>query len=353
MEKTTILLIDDAVDLRENISELLGLAGFTVIQASDGKEALGLLKKCRPDLILCDILMPDVNGYEVLQIIRNNPDMINIPFIFTTSKSEAVDLRKGMSLGADDYLIHPIIDEDLFNAISVRLKRSCDFKEKYTERSKKIINLISDTTNFNDILSSSPFKAIRKIHARGMIYLEGDTVNFVYCILKGKVETFKTNQEGKDIITALYKEGDIFGHASFLEDCHKESCIATEESEIICIPREEFLQILSSNSGVALKFIKSISSHYLEEGAKKLEIAYNSSRKRIADALLFYNQKYNESCKEDFHFDRSDIAALAGVAKESVSRALTDFSERGLIEVNVKTGNVKILDYKKFERLEI
>jgi CRP-like cAMP-binding protein len=172
-------------------------------------------------------------------------------------------------------------------------------------------------------------------------------VNFIFSLVKGKVMTFKMNDEGKEIIIGLHKEGDIFGHASFLENSQKEFCTAIEASELIYIPKEEFLQILDSNSDVALKFIKSVLCLYLEAGDKMLKLAYNSSTKKIGDALVSYSHTYQDG-QADFLFDRGDIATLAGVAKESVSRKLSDFKAKGLIKMDGRSGHIKLKDGARF-----
>ena len=105
-----VLIIEDNTDIRENIVEILELADFTVLQANNGKIGVDLALKNKPDIILCDIMMPDLDGYGVLYMLNKNPETATIPFIFLTAKAERVDLRKGMEMGADDYLTKPFDD---------------------------------------------------------------------------------------------------------------------------------------------------------------------------------------------------------------------------------------------------
>ncbi|GAB3958419.1 hypothetical protein GCM10028805_52720 [Spirosoma harenae] len=119
-----ILIIEDVAQIRENIAEQLILNGYDVRKAKDGVTGLNQAKQWLPDLILCDIMMENMNGYQVLEGIRANPETAHIPFIFLTAKADMVHLREGMELGADDYVTKPFLLRDLLNAIESRLRRS-------------------------------------------------------------------------------------------------------------------------------------------------------------------------------------------------------------------------------------
>lgn len=118
-----VLIIEDNNDIRENVVEILELANYEVYEANNGKKGVDLAVKNLPDIILCDIMMPELDGYGVLYMLNKNPETATIPFIFLTAKAERVDLRKGMEMGADDYLTKPFDDMDLLNAIESRLKK--------------------------------------------------------------------------------------------------------------------------------------------------------------------------------------------------------------------------------------
>ncbi|MCA6407955.1 MAG: response regulator, partial [Cytophagales bacterium] len=119
-----ILIIEDNLEVRENTAEILELAQYKVITAENGKTGVELAIKGKPDLIICDIMMPVLDGYGVLHMLSKNPETAAIPFIFLTAKSEKSDYRKGMELGADDYITKPFDDTQLLNAIEIRLKKS-------------------------------------------------------------------------------------------------------------------------------------------------------------------------------------------------------------------------------------
>lgn len=123
MTKKTILVVEDEEIIRDSVAEILELHGFQVMTASDGLQALNSLETETPDLILADIMMPQMNGYQLFQRVRSNPDWVWIPFVFLSAKGEDEDVRFGKELGADDYLHKPIDAEDLIAAVIGRLRR--------------------------------------------------------------------------------------------------------------------------------------------------------------------------------------------------------------------------------------
>jgi DNA-binding NarL/FixJ family response regulator len=119
-----ILVIEDEPEMRRNLATILKLEKFDVVQAENGRVGVETAKRELPDMILCDVMMPEMDGHAVLQALRDNPKTVTTPFIFLTAKGEKADLRSGMNLGADDYLTKPVAKTDLLSAISARLKRS-------------------------------------------------------------------------------------------------------------------------------------------------------------------------------------------------------------------------------------
>ena len=119
-----ILVIEDEPEMRRNLATILRMEKFDVTPAENGRVGLDLARKNLPDLILCDVMMPELDGHGVLQALRQEAKTANIPFIFLTAKGEKADLRSGMDLGADDYLTKPVAKADLLSAIAARLKRS-------------------------------------------------------------------------------------------------------------------------------------------------------------------------------------------------------------------------------------
>src|SRR5262245_21114903 len=118
-----ILVIEDEPEMRRNVLTILRLEKYQALGAENGRAGLELAGREKPDLILCDVMMPELDGYGVLQALRADPATVTIPFIFLTAKGEKIDQRAGMNLGADDYLSKPVAKADLLQAITARLQR--------------------------------------------------------------------------------------------------------------------------------------------------------------------------------------------------------------------------------------
>ena len=119
-----ILVIEDEPEMRRNLLTILKLEKFQPLGAENGRTGLAVVKNEKPDLILCDVMMPELDGHGVLDALRRDENTASIPFIFLTAKGEKEDLRNGMNLGADDYLTKPVARLDLLEAINARLRRS-------------------------------------------------------------------------------------------------------------------------------------------------------------------------------------------------------------------------------------
>jgi DNA-binding NarL/FixJ family response regulator len=126
-----ILIIEDEPAMRANLEDILELEGFAPLLAPNGREGMRLARQEQPDLILCDVLMPDMDGHEVLEALREDDTTMRIPFVFLTAKGERGDVRQGMELGADDYLIKPVRVDELLRAINSRLERRRQQKEEF------------------------------------------------------------------------------------------------------------------------------------------------------------------------------------------------------------------------------
>jgi EAL domain-containing protein (putative c-di-GMP-specific phosphodiesterase class I)/PleD family two-component response regulator len=146
-----ILIIEDEVLVRESICELLALQGFEISSAGDGSSGLQSARQLHPDLIICDITMPGLNGHEVLVTLQADPETSSIPFIFLTAKSDMEDLRKGMKLGADDYLSKPVIIDELIAAVKARITRYHKITRHYEEEITRTRSDLEKTKNYDQI----------------------------------------------------------------------------------------------------------------------------------------------------------------------------------------------------------
>ena len=333
-----ILIIEDNRDVLDNTTELLELAGYKVEGAINGKEGVKAAKELLPDLIICDIMMPEMDGYDVLYYLSIDPKTSTIPFIFLTAKSDTHDFRKGMELGADDYLTKPFEEMDLIKSVERRLSKS--------NRLKKAMNSVSeggeegefDMENVDENHELFKNKKNKVFRPKNFIYLQYGSPVYLYYIKKGQVKTFKTNEDGKELITGLYKENDFFGYHSLLKDDeYSDSAIAVIETQVELIPREEFYSLIKNRREVANEFIKILSKEVIEKEEELLNLAYNSVKKRVADGLIKYFDKYSQDYSKGLQIPREDLANIAGTSTESVIRTLSEFKKDGLISAEGKT----------------
>ena len=346
---TKILIIEDNLEMRENTSEILELASYEVITADNGKKGVEMAKMHLPDLIICDIMMPEMDGYGVLYLLGKNDDTKNIPFIFLTAKSESSDFRKGMNLGADDYLTKPFEEMELLNAIETRIKRTESFKQRFDNNLEGVTGFIDHAKGIEKLKDLSIDKKPYICKKKEVIFHEGDYPNWLYFINKGKVKTYKVNDDAKEFTVGLYNAGEFIGYEAILNDSNFEvSCASLEESEMIRIPRRDFEALINRDRQVADCFIKMLSNHVFEKEQELINLAYNSVRRRVADALLQFKNKYAPSEHEfKMAMARDDIASLAGTSTESVIRTLSDFKDENLIQIDGSKIQISNLDALK------
>jgi CRP/FNR family transcriptional regulator, polysaccharide utilization system transcription regulator len=346
-----ILLIEDNLEIRENIAEILGLSGYSVEQADNGKVGVEHAKARKPDLIICDIMMPELDGYGVLHILSKNPDTAAIPFVFLTAKSEKGDLRKGMMMGADDYLTKPFDDLELLNVVETRLRKSELLRKDFAGGSA-FDDFVEEARNLSGLGDFSQERNTRRFKKKENLFSEGQYPAGVYHVRKGMVKTFVTNGDGKELITGIHKEGDFIGFISLLEEkpC-RESAQALEETEAVLIPRDDFNNLIYNSREVSRTFIGMLSGRILEKEEQLLRLAYNSVRKRVAEALsMLYDRYRKDSPDVRFSISREDLANIVGTATESAIRTLADFREEGLIEI--QKGEISVLSIEKLRKMK-
>jgi CheY-like chemotaxis protein len=339
-----ILLIEDDATVRENTAELLELSDYEVVTASDGKKGVERAKTELPDIIVCDIMMPELDGYDVLVQLSENPKTSGIPFIFLSAKTEHKDVRRGMDLGADDYLTKPFEEDDLLSAIESRLAKIEILKNKNNEsREDQIQNLSA----FREMMRS---REQVKYKAGDPVYEEGKSSVHFYMIERGVVKAHKFDSRGKEMITELYKEGDFFGNLSFNKNsAYGEYATAMEETVLYVAPKDELREILRQNSNISLELLEEMGDHLLGVKEQLLEIAYASVRRKTARTILLFAHKIKKNPLHSIRISRSDLAGVAGIASETLIRTLSDFKKEGLIEIEGR--NVKLLDAEKLEKI--
>ncbi|MBC8004275.1 MAG: response regulator [Verrucomicrobia bacterium] len=347
-----LLVIDDNTDIRENTAEILSLAGFNVITAENGKRGVEMAIKELPHLIVCDIMMPELDGYGVLHLLKNNPLTEHIPFIFLTAKTERPDFRKGMELGADDYITKPFDDLELLRAINLRFKKIDLIKSNYLPGDMGANELIKDLSS-SGMFPLDPFQyESESLSKKMLLYNAGKRPKYLYYLQSGKIKTFKRHSDGKEYITNLYDKGDYIGHLPLLENKnYEDTAEVLEDTEINLIPKDDFLKAIYNDINITKKFIKLISIDVAEKEERLLHLAYDSLRKRVATALVSIHQKFHISPDDKAILDisREDIAQYVGTATESLIRTLSDFKAEKFIEI--KEGKIRILNLKKLEEL--
>lgn len=351
--KCKVLVIDDDEMIRTNVVELLDLAGYETIEAPDGKKGLEMINLLKPDLILCDISMPLLDGYGVLHAIQNNPEWSPVPFIFITANTKRNSFRAAMDNGADDYLSKPFTGDELIKLVHTHLEKFNRLKSNFNKSGNGTIEFNGDLSSLVKNEKFTEKQTIRKFFKKEYIYHEGDKAEYLYQILDGKVKVSRMNESGKEFITDLFNHGDFFGYQDLLTgEKHKESAVALEDAKVALVSKHDFLNILQGNPEIAITFLKSLTENLNSANDKLLGMAYDSARKKVAQALIFINKKYQLSGGNDicFPIQREVISSIAGLSPESVSRNLTELNEEGLIKTDNRT--IRIVDLKKLEDLK-
>lgn len=348
-----ILLIEDNEDIRSNTAEILELSNYEVIVAENGKIGVAKALENKPDLIICDIMMPELDGYGVLHAVQRNESIRQTPFIFLTAKTERSDYRKGMELGADDYLTKPFDGTELLNAVNSRLKKFDLLRQDLAGGLEGLQYLLKASSAKNDLLELATGRNLNHYKKKQIIYSEGNHPNRLFYVIQGKVKTFKTNEDGKELVIDLFSAGDFLGHIAILEGAtYNDTAEAMEDTDLAIIPREDFDQLMNNSPEIARKFVQLLAKNISEKEEQLLHLAYNSLRKKVADALLTIQSKYQDKNEEQFVIDisRDNLATIAGTAKESLIRTLGDFKDEKIIGIN--EGRISILNRKKLQDIQ-
>ncbi len=334
-----ILLIEDDMALRENTAELLGLSGYHVTTAPNGKEGVALAMTTTPDIVICDIMMPMMDGYGVLRTLSEHEKTKYIPFIFLTAKTEHRDIRKGMDMGADDYLTKPFEEEELVSAIESRLAKVAILREERLGNTlpESSLNGLEELRRF--------FKEqgdYDEYQANSCIYQEGQHSNYIYLVAEGVVKNQRLDEHGKELITGLHKSSDFFGYASFSDASpYMESAYAIEDVKVYRVAKMALRRMLATHHHLTLELIAYLTENLTELKGQLVEMAYNSVKKKTANTILKFVDKL-KSDEQKIKISRSDLASVAGIATESLIRALSSLKKDGFIEI--KGRSIEVLD---------
>ncbi|MDF1676776.1 MAG: response regulator [Vicingaceae bacterium] len=342
-----ILLIEDDQVMRENIAELITLTGYEVEVAENGMIGIEKTTSFKPDLIICDIMMPELDGYGVLYILSQKPETASIPFIFLTAKSEKDDLRKGMELGADDYLFKPFDSTELIRAIKSRLKKHNLLKKEFSNNKQGIHDFLNEAQKILSLEDLTQKAHQFSYSAKELIFKENEHVHFIYYVEEGQIKTYRYNDDGKEYITAIFNEGSFFGYQPIFEDrTYNEIAEAIVDTKVLKISKDAFLSLIYQNREVAKKFIILISKNLSNKEEELMHMAYSSVKKRVSKKL---QELLGD--KDEISILRSDLAKLTGTTKETLTRTITEFKQSNIIETDGK--KIILKDREKLQKMDL
>ncbi|MEZ4875323.1 MAG: response regulator [Flavobacteriaceae bacterium] len=347
----TILLIEDDIALRENTAELLELYHYKVITAPNGRLGIQKAKELHPNLIICDIMMPEVDGYGVLEALSQDEATQQIPFIFLSAKTEHKEIRRGMDLGADDYLTKPYEEDELMSAIESRLAKA-KLLSHFAQQNGNEQAEADTVRNLNELKNFFDDNGEILAYKKGdLVYKEGQHSNKVFLILSGIIKTHKMDENGKELITTLYKPDDFLGFTSFNENMpYQESATVVEKAELAAILKQDLKELLGKNKEVTLELVNVLTENLSEIKDQLLQMAYGSVRKKTAQTIMQFVKVLNKKPNEAIKISRYDLANVAGIATESLIRTLSGFKKEGLIEIEGR--NIKVLRPESLEHME-
>nr|WP_321230048.1 response regulator [uncultured Psychroserpens sp.] len=344
-----VLLIEDDTVLRENTAEILELSNYEVLTASNGQIGLEMVKKHKPDIVVCDIMMPVLDGYGVLEGLSKQDETKFIPFIFLSAKTERRDVRKGMDLGADDYITKPFSEDEIISAIESRIAKASILKderesfENAPSNDEDELRTLNDLKNFFDDNGT-----IFNYKKNDIIYKEGHNSNFIYLITNGAVKCFKFDEKGKELTTALHKEDDLFGYTSFTQNTpYRETATAIKDLEMVGVSKTELKEVLDNNHKLTLEVIQMLTDDLTGVKDQLLQMAYSSVQKKTASTILRFADKINSKPEDPIKISRNDLASVAGIATETLIRTISDFKKQGLIEMEGR--NIRVLNLQKLQ----
>lgn len=331
----TLLIIEDQESVRENIAELLELAGHRTIQAANGIEGVRKAKAHLPDLVLCDIMMPELDGYGVAEVLSRQPETADIPFLFLTAKAEREDFRKGLAMGAVDYLTKPFESHELLETVEMRLK--------HRARSRKATGGSVAWRNWVDSLMSDHPATLQGtaltpilLPKHATLYTEGEQAKHLFFIRRGIVRLDRFDSRGKRLCVDVVDAGKFAGWSpEFSAGIHLHHATALEELKVLQIPQSDVLQSFEEQPVFAMELIRQMLEAQSAFEATALSMAYGSARENTARALLRFARPSDNGLA--IPLSREDLANSVGMASESIIRTLAAFKKEGLTDTIKRT----------------
>lgn len=307
---TDILIIEDDQLVRESILAVLESKGFRVLGAENGIVGLHLAETHLPDLILCDILMPGIDGYEVLSALSSNQATQGIPFVFLTARVEREDWRLAMKMGADDYLTKPFTVDELLETIAARLKKHMLLTALRTKKSKSAADVERSVLRF------SPNQDIP---------LQPDSF---WQVRRGLVKLSALLAEGEEIVIGWAIAPMLFGTNIVLSDIYYE---ATAIGEV------ELVQFSAQDLAISPQLVKALLPRLHQSDALLAVCGQRRADDRLKGLLLLLKQELGEpvpgGTRLKVRFTHQDLANTIGTARATVTLLLSQFKQNGWIAV--------------------
>lgn len=340
MDKERLLIIEDNEEVRENLAEILELYGYVTSTAENGLEGVKTCIQEQPDMVLCDIMMPELDGYGVLNLLAENERTAGIPFIFITAKTETEDIRRGMNLGADDYITKPFYKDELLQVIRTRLKKAAIRNKAIQSDSSKQIHLSDPDRGAAELAKAFTTAGRKSSFSQGQsIVREGEFPHFIYQVISGNVHLSRSHEYGRDYIIAELGPGEIFGIPTILERApFHYTAKAINEVSCQMLPTKALLDLINTDRSVTEALMRLLAGRLVEHSERLVHQAYDSVRRRTALVVCDLYEKYDGSPLE---LSRDELAQMVGSTKESVIRALSDFKREGLLTTEGKTIRVQ------------
>lgn len=328
--KNKILIIEDNTEMRENICEILELAGYDIQSAPDGLAGVQSARQYQPDLILCDIMMPNLDGFGVLKILQQDEGLKNIPLIFLTAKAERDDFRKGMNLGAEDYLTKPFEDSDLLEVIEGKLKK---YKELSLNRTSKILSGLIQFQEFekhNGVQDLIRNIAPRELVKKTKIWQPRDNVNYLFYLESGMFKEVIDTVGGKEFIIDFYSSPGFAGLQYLFTSNYRSYTEVIESAQIRSIPKKSLEEIILKDNLLTsfIHYKNELTQDYIQRLAIN---SFGNVREKVAFHICHLSNKHGFS---SIHLSREDLAGYCGIAKETLIRTLTEFKDEKLIRLN-------------------
>lgn len=344
MPHPRIVVIEDQEEVRENLLETLELAGYDVVGASDGHAGVQRVREHAPALVLCDVMMPKLDGFGVLELLRADASTAAIPFVFLSARTEREDLRRGMNLGAADYVTKPFFQDELLRVVQLRIAQAAApsihggqvLAKAHTEDVKPLLAELRQRGR------------TRQYTDRATVCYEGDEALNVYYVQGGRLRSHRETSFGKTLTLDLYGAGTWVGIDDVLGGgWHAAALSAFPDATVVIVPKGELLALVHKHPALTLALARQLAQDVALRTEQLLQIAYYSVRKRVAESLLRFGEGPDKTRVE---LRREDIAEAIGTTPESVTRTLTELRKDGLVDLST-VGEVILLDRRALEQV--